>query len=233
MYWEFKTVLDAGFHTLDSGFPGTRFQSLSVRLGFWIPVFRRIADSMSCYSRYSLKQTFIGFRNPDSLTAFFLHNLHSAYHLQALWLIFPSCMPFSNDFTFPCSSLTLLSTVFTYFSSLSNFSSTLPNASFSKIISNFGIMLPAMLKAFVISSVDWLPSESDLLPHFSFLSNGEKDSSSDDVEIIFFQVFLLELSAIKENSKTQLTKTLHVRHLARPSPLILSVFEKACIPRIY
>ena len=182
---------------------------------------------MSCYSRFSLKQTSIGFRNPDSLKAFFPHNLHSAYHLQALWLIFPSCMPFSNDFIFPCSSLTLLSTTFTYFSSLSNFASTLP--SFSKIISNFGIMLPAMLKAFVISSVDWLPSESDLLPHFSFLSNGEKDSSSDNVEIIFFQVFLLELSAINENSKTQFTKTLHVRHLARPSPLILSVFEKACI----
>ena len=188
-------------------------------------------DSMSCYSRYSLTQTFIGFRNPDSLKAFFLHNLHSAYNLQALWLIFPSCMPFSNDFTFPCSSLTLLSTAFTYFSSLSNFSSTLP--SFSKIISNFGIMLPAMLKAVVISSVDWLPSESDLLPHFSFLSNGEKDSSSDDVEIIFFQVFLLELSAINENSKTQFTKTLQVRHLARPSPLILSVSEKGRIPRIY
>ena len=184
---------------LDSGFPGTGFQSLSVTLGFWIPVSRRIADSMSCYSRYSLTQTFIGFRNPDSLKAFFLHNLHSAYHLQALiWLIFPSCMPFSNDFTFPCSSLTLLSTAFTYFSSLSNFSFTLP--SFSKIISNFGIMLPAMLKAVVISSFDWLPSETDLLPHFSFLSNEEKDSSSDDVEIIFFQVFLLELSAINENS---------------------------------
>ena len=117
------------------------------------------------------------------------------------------------------------------FFTLSNFSSTLP--SFSKIISNFGIMLPAMLKAFVISSIDWLPSESDRLPHFSFLSNGEKDSSSDEVEIIFFLVFLLELSAINENSKTQFTKTLHVRHLARPSPLLLSVSEKACIPRIY
>ena len=76
--------LDSGFHTVDSGFPGTGFQSLSVRPGFWIPVFRRIADSMSCYSWFSLKQTSIGFRNPDFLKAFFPHNLHSAYHLQSL-----------------------------------------------------------------------------------------------------------------------------------------------------
>ena len=144
---EFKTVWDSGFHAVDSRFQGTGFQEL----GFWIAIFKRIANSLSCYSRFP-KQKFLGFRNPDYLIAFFLHNLHSACHLQALWLIFPSWIHFSNDFTFLCSSLTLLSTAFTYFSSLSNFSSTLP--SFSKIISNFRTMLPVLLKVFIISSVD-------------------------------------------------------------------------------
>ena len=35
---ESKTVLDSGFHAVDSGFPGTGFQSLAVELGFWIAV---------------------------------------------------------------------------------------------------------------------------------------------------------------------------------------------------
>ena len=104
---------------------------------------------------YTHKQKFLGFRNPDFLKAFFLRNVHSAYHLQAFFFIFSSRIHFSNNFTFPCSSLNFLSTPFTYISILSNFSSTLPN--FSKTISNFGIMLPAMLKVFIISSVDWLP----------------------------------------------------------------------------
>ena len=40
---ESKTVLDSGFHTVDSG-----FQYLSLELGFWIPVVSGILDSLSC-----------------------------------------------------------------------------------------------------------------------------------------------------------------------------------------
>ena len=45
---ESKTDLDSGFHAVDSGFPGTGFQSLSVEPGFWIPTVSVIPDSLSC-----------------------------------------------------------------------------------------------------------------------------------------------------------------------------------------
>ena len=45
---ESRMVLDSGFHAVDSEFriPGTLFRYLSV--GFWIPVFSGIPDSLSC-----------------------------------------------------------------------------------------------------------------------------------------------------------------------------------------
>ena len=47
---ESKTVLDSGFHVVDSRFqiPGTVFQYLSVELGFWTLIVSGIPDSMSC-----------------------------------------------------------------------------------------------------------------------------------------------------------------------------------------
>ena len=69
---------------MDSGFSGTGFQSLTVELGFCIPIFRRVADSLSCIPDFTgqdsgfyeqilpdsgfHKQKFLGFRNPESLT---------------------------------------------------------------------------------------------------------------------------------------------------------------------
>ena len=44
----FKTALDCGFHAMDSRFPGTGFQSLSVELGFRIAIVSGIPDSLSC-----------------------------------------------------------------------------------------------------------------------------------------------------------------------------------------
>ena len=69
---ESKTVLDSGFHVVDSRFqiPGTGFQSLSVELGFWIPIVSGIPDSMSCIPDSKTrdsgfhKQNFSGFRVP-------------------------------------------------------------------------------------------------------------------------------------------------------------------------
>ena len=71
---------------MDSGFPGTGFQYLSVNMdsvGFWIAIVRRIPDSLSCipdskdqdsgfhkqiFPDSGLhKQTFLGFQNPDPL----------------------------------------------------------------------------------------------------------------------------------------------------------------------
>ena len=40
---ESKTVLDSGFHAVDSG-----FQTLAVDLTFWIPIVSGIPDSLSC-----------------------------------------------------------------------------------------------------------------------------------------------------------------------------------------
>ena len=40
---EFKTGIDTEFHAVDS-----RFQSLSVECGFWIPIINGIPDSLSC-----------------------------------------------------------------------------------------------------------------------------------------------------------------------------------------
>ena len=39
---------DSGFHTVNSGFQVTGFQSLSVELGLWIPIDCGIPDSLSC-----------------------------------------------------------------------------------------------------------------------------------------------------------------------------------------
>ena len=45
-----RTVLDSGFHAVDSGFQGTGFQHFLVELGFWIPiVLRGILDSLSVF----------------------------------------------------------------------------------------------------------------------------------------------------------------------------------------
>ena len=73
---ESKTVLDSGFHITDSGFriPGPGFQSLSVELGFRIPIASGIQDSLRCVPDSKAqdsgfhKHTFPGLRNPDSLT---------------------------------------------------------------------------------------------------------------------------------------------------------------------
>ena len=65
---------DSGFHTVNSGFQVTGFQSLSMELGFWIPIDCVIPDSLSCILDSKtqdsgfLKQKFPRFRNPDSLT---------------------------------------------------------------------------------------------------------------------------------------------------------------------
>ena len=42
---ESKTVLDSGFHTVDSGFKVLHFDSLSVELGFRIPIGSGFPDS--------------------------------------------------------------------------------------------------------------------------------------------------------------------------------------------
>ena len=71
---ESRAVLDSGFHAANSRFQVTGFQSLSMELGFWIPIDCGIPDSLSCIldsktqdSRFQ-KQKFPRFRNPDSLT---------------------------------------------------------------------------------------------------------------------------------------------------------------------
>ena len=66
---ESKTVVDSGFHAVESGFrAGTGRLCLSVELGFWIPIVSRIpADSKAQDSGFS-KQKFPRFQNLDSLT---------------------------------------------------------------------------------------------------------------------------------------------------------------------
>ena len=44
---ESKTVLDSGFHALNSGFP-VLDSRLLVKFGFWIPIFSRVPVSLSC-----------------------------------------------------------------------------------------------------------------------------------------------------------------------------------------
>ena len=72
---ESRTVLDSGFHAVDSGFQlldsslcqwnlDSGFHSL---VGFRIPCLSCIPDSKTQDSRFN-KQTFPGFRNPDFLT---------------------------------------------------------------------------------------------------------------------------------------------------------------------
>ena len=66
-----------GFWIPRRGFqiPATGFQSFSVKLGFWIPVFSGIADSFGCIpdskaqDSGSHEQTFPCFLNPDSLSS--------------------------------------------------------------------------------------------------------------------------------------------------------------------
>ena len=54
--------------------PGTGFQSLLVKLGFWIPIVSGIPESLSCISNSIAqdsgfnKQKFLGFQNPQSPT---------------------------------------------------------------------------------------------------------------------------------------------------------------------
>ena len=78
-----------GFWIPRRGFPisGTWFQSLSVELGFWIPILSRIPDSLSCIldskaqdSRRKPKANISRFRNLDSLT-WGEHCLHSGTNL--------------------------------------------------------------------------------------------------------------------------------------------------------
>ena len=68
-------ILHPGFRIPGTGFriPGTGFRSLLVKFGFWIPIFSRISDSLSCIldtialdSRFH-KKIFPGVRNPDFL----------------------------------------------------------------------------------------------------------------------------------------------------------------------
>ena len=47
---EYKTVLDPGFQRREFRIPDTGFQSLTVELGFWIPIVSGIPDSFSCIS---------------------------------------------------------------------------------------------------------------------------------------------------------------------------------------
>ena len=71
-----KGIKDSlGFWIPRPGFriPGTGFRSLLVKFGFWIPIFSRIPDSLSCIpnskaqdSRFH-KKIFPGVRNPDFL----------------------------------------------------------------------------------------------------------------------------------------------------------------------
>ena len=51
--------------------PGTGFRSLIVKFGFWIPIFSRVPDSLSCIPDSKSqdsgfhKKKLLGFRNPD------------------------------------------------------------------------------------------------------------------------------------------------------------------------
>ena len=66
---ESRTVLDSGFHTVDSGFQLFGFQYLSVELVFWIPIVIRVADSSSCTPDSKTPGSGIHGKNfPDSLT---------------------------------------------------------------------------------------------------------------------------------------------------------------------
>ena len=66
----FKTVLNPGFHAVDSGFQllDSSLWSLPVELGFWIPIVCGIPDSLSCIPDYKAQKNFSGFLKLDSLT---------------------------------------------------------------------------------------------------------------------------------------------------------------------
>ena len=71
---ESKTLLDSGFHAVDSGFQLLDSRSFSVELGFQIRIVRGIPDSYTCIPDSKAQdsgfqmQKFPGFRNPDSFT---------------------------------------------------------------------------------------------------------------------------------------------------------------------
>ena len=68
---ESKIVLDSGFHAMDSGFQACNSILLLVELGFRIPIFSEIKDSLSCIPDSKAhgsgfhKQNFPGFRIPN------------------------------------------------------------------------------------------------------------------------------------------------------------------------
>ena len=72
-----KTVLDSGFQAVDSGFPGTGFQSLSVEP--WI------LDSNLQKDSGFHQPKFIGFQNPNFLTwgDLMFRNVLSTIHKDA------------------------------------------------------------------------------------------------------------------------------------------------------
>ena len=78
-------MLDSEFHARGFRIPGTSFQSLSVALRLWIPIVSRTSDSLSCIPNSKLqdsgchKQTFPGFRIPDSTNKLFPD---SGFHKQ-------------------------------------------------------------------------------------------------------------------------------------------------------
>ena len=55
-----KTILNPGFHAVDSGFQllDSSLWSLPVELGFWIPIVCGIPDSLSCIPDYKAQKIF-------------------------------------------------------------------------------------------------------------------------------------------------------------------------------
>ena len=93
---ESKTVLDSGFHAVDYGFQ--ILNSLSLELGFQIPIFRWIPDFLSCrpgsqpripdstsecssYSGFH-KQKFIRFQFTRLLRDYYASALRSCYNVE-------------------------------------------------------------------------------------------------------------------------------------------------------
>ena len=93
--WE-KTVKRSIQDSLRFWIPDTGFQSLSVELGFWIPIVSWILDSLNCspdskaQDSWFHKQEFLTFRNPDFLTRGNLDNLRLL--LQAIVFIYRSIL---------------------------------------------------------------------------------------------------------------------------------------------
>ena len=89
---ESKTVLDSGFHTVDSGFQvlDSSLCQWNLDSGFQLLVWFRIPYSLSCIPDSKVqgsgfyKQKFHGFRNPYSLTVLTWKPLH--YRITFCWL---------------------------------------------------------------------------------------------------------------------------------------------------